>query len=252
HAHAPGGAAARQPRWSLARSNGPMGGVMAPAADLLTFARLHLEEGRAADGADLLAPAAVATMQEPQVESPLPGEEQALGWTVRRWGPLTCLGQDADTIGQRAFLRVVPQRRFALCVLTNSPPGAALARELIPRVAADLLEVDASPVAPPASGAPALDPGRLRGSYERLHQRVDVIVEPDTNTLVANTEPSGVLGALGIEPLRLELRPLDPETGSFVARDPRTDVDEVVVFAWSGEADASGVYVDGRLHRRLG
>ena len=106
---------------------------MAPAAELLTFARLHTEEGRAPDGTDLLVPAAIAEMQEPQVESPLPGEEQALGWTVRRWGRLTCLGQDADTIGQRAFLRVVPERRFALCVLTNSPPGAALARELIAR-----------------------------------------------------------------------------------------------------------------------
>src|SRR4029453_5689157 len=69
HVHAPGGPAARQQRWSLARSNGPMGGVIAPAADLLTFARLHLEEGRSADGADLLAPAAVAAMQEPQGES---------------------------------------------------------------------------------------------------------------------------------------------------------------------------------------
>jgi CubicO group peptidase (beta-lactamase class C family) len=252
HVHAPGGPAARQQRWSLARSNGPMGGVIAPAADLLTFARLHLEEGRSADGADLLAPAAVAAMQEPQVESSLPGEEQALGWTVRRWGALTCLGQDADTIGQRAFLRVVPQRRFALCLLTNSPPGAAMARELIPRVAADLLEVDASPLPPRASGAAALDPERLRGSYERLHQRVDVIVDPETQTLVANTEPSGVLRALGIEPMRLELRPLDPGAGTFVTRDPRTDVDEVVVFAWSGDADASGIYVDGRLHRRLG
>jgi CubicO group peptidase (beta-lactamase class C family) len=251
HVQAPGGAAARQQRWSLARSNGPMGGVMAPAAELLTFARLHVEEGRAPDGADLLVPAAIAEMQEPQVESPLPGEEQALGWTVRHWGPLTCLGQDADTIGQRGFLRVVPERRFALCVLTNSPPGAALARQLIPQVAADLLDVDASPVAP-APGSPPLDPERLRGSYERLHQRVDVNLDANAGRLVANTEPSGVLGALGIEPMHLDLRPLDPEAGAFVALDPRTGVDEVVAFAWSREADASGIYIDGRLHRRLG
>ncbi|MGH9230598.1 MAG: serine hydrolase domain-containing protein [Acidimicrobiales bacterium] len=252
HAQAPGGAATRQQRWSLARSNGPMGGVMAPAAELLTFARLHVEEGRAPDGTDLLVPAAIAEMQEPQVESPLPGEEQALGWTVRRWGPLTCLGQDADTIGQRAFLRVVPARHFALCVLTNSPPGAALARELVPRVAADLLDVDASPATSPAPGPSPLDPQRLGGSYERLHQRVDVIVDGDTSGLVADTEPSGVLGALGIEPLRLDLRSLDPETGTFLTLDPRTGVDEVVVFATAGEADASGIYIDGRLHRRLG
>jgi CubicO group peptidase (beta-lactamase class C family) len=251
HVHVPGGTAARQQRWSLARSNGPMGGVMAPAAELLTFARLHTEEGRAPDGTDLLVPAAIAEMQEPQVESPLPGEEQALGWTVRRWGPLTCLGQDADTIGQRAFLRVVPERRFALCVLTNSPPGAALARELIPRVAAELLDVDASPVVAPASASPPLDAERLSGNYERLHQRVDVTVDASTASLVASTEPSGVLSTLGIEPMRLEVRPLDPEAGTFLTLDPRSGVDDVVVFAWSGESAASGIYIDGRLHRRV-
>jgi CubicO group peptidase (beta-lactamase class C family) len=250
HVHAPGGSATRQQRWSLARSNGPMGGVMAPAVDLLTFARLHVEEGRGPDGTDLLVPAAIAEMQEPQVESPLPGEDQALGWTVRRWGPLVCLGQDADTIGQRAFLRVVPERRFALCVLTNSPPGAALARELIPRIASDLLDVDASPVVAAAAASP-LDPERLSGSYERLHQRVDVALDADTGSLVASTEPSGVLGTLGIEPMRLQLRPLDPKAGTFLALDHRAGIDEVVVFAWSDDADASGIYIDGRLHRRV-
>jgi CubicO group peptidase (beta-lactamase class C family) len=252
HVHAPGRAATRQQRWSLARSNGPMGGVMAPAGDVLAFARLHVEEGRGPDGTDLLVPSAIAEMQEPQVESPIPGEDQALGWTVRRWGPLVCLGQDADTIGQRAFLRAVPERRFALCVLTNSPPGGALAQELIPRVARDLLDVDASPALGPASASPPLDPERLRGTYERLHQRVDVTADRDTGGLVANTEPSGVLVALGIEPMRLELRTLDPEAGAFLVLDPRTGIDEVVVFPSSPDSDASsGVYIDGRLHRRV-
>jgi hypothetical protein len=256
HVHAPGGAATRQQRWSLARSNGPMGGIMAPAADVLAFAQLHVEDGRGADGSDLLVPAAIAEMQEAQVETPIPGEDQALGWTVRRWGPLVCLGQDADTIGQRAFLRVVPERRFALCVLTNSPPGAALMRDLIPRVAADLLDVDASPMVEPVApaAAPPPDPDRLHGAYERLHQRVEVSVDPDSERLVADAEPSGVLGTLGVGPMRLELRPLDPDAGAFLALDPRAGIDEVVVFAGlrdtDTDADASGIYIDGRLHRR--
>jgi hypothetical protein len=161
------------------------------------------------------------------------------------------VGQDADTIGQRAFLRVVPERRFALCVLTNSPPGAALARDIIPRIAADVLDVDASPIAAPAPG-PAPEPERLRGHYERLHQRVEVTVNGETGGLVATTEPSGVLGALGIEPMRLELRPLDPGAGSFLALDSRTGVDEVVAFTWADGPDAAGIYIDGRLHRRIG
>ncbi|MGH9113251.1 MAG: serine hydrolase domain-containing protein [Acidimicrobiales bacterium] len=250
HLHVPGQTARRQARWSLTRSNGPMGGVMAPAEELLAFARLHLDEGRAADGSDLLTPAAVARMQQPHVESPLPGDAQALGWTVRRWDSLTCLGQDGDTIGQRAFLRVVPERRFALCVLTNSPPGAALGRELIRRVVADLLEVDGSHAPSlPATPPPAGDLARYVGSYERLHQRIEVTSGPDG--LVAATQPSGVLGALGIEPVSITLRTLDPETGAFVGTDPLTTADEIVAFSGGRDGGARGLYLDGRLHRRV-
>ncbi len=257
HLHVPGETARRQARWSLTRSNGPMGGVMAPAAELLAFARLHLEECRAADGSDLLPPTAVARMQQPQVESPLPGEEQALGWTVRRWDSLTCLGQDADTIGQRAFLRVVPERRFAMCVLTNSPPGAALGRELIRRVAADLLDVDGShaPPVPAASSSadspsPEGDLARYVGSYERLHQRIEVT--PGPGGLEVATQPSGVLGALGIDAVSITLRTLDPETGAFVGTDPLTGADEIVAFTGDRDGGARGLYLDGRLHRRVG
>jgi hypothetical protein len=81
---------------------------------------------------------------------------------------------------------------------------------------------------------------------------VEVSVDPDSERLVADAEPSGVLGTLGVGPMRLELRPLDPEAGAFLTLDPRTGIDEVVVFAGprDTEADASGIYIDGRLHRR--
>jgi hypothetical protein len=83
---------------------------------------------------------------------------------------------------------------------------------------------------------------------------VEVSVDRDSGGLVADAEPSGVLGTLGVGPMRLELRPLDPEGGAFLALDPRAGVDGVVVFAGprdtETDADASGIYIDGRLHRR--
>jgi CubicO group peptidase (beta-lactamase class C family) len=191
HVQARGGPAARQSRWPLTRSNGPMGGVMAPAGELLAFARMHVSGGRAADGVDLLAPAAVDAMQQPHTDTPVPGEAQALGWTVTRWGDLTCLGLDADTFGQRALLRVVPERNFAICVMANSATGAPLAQQLIDRVAADLLEVapgtgptqatsgtgDAPGVGEAgAAGGEGSDLARLAGTYDRLHQRITVFV----------------------------------------------------------------------------
>ena len=141
HVQTRGGPPTRQPRWALTRSNGPMGGIMAPPGELLAFAGMHLADGRGADGADLLPPLAAEAMQQPQVESPVPGELQAIGWTVRHWGDLTCLGQDADTFGQRAVLRVVPERDLAVCVMVNSQMGAAVAQGVLEGVATELLGV---------------------------------------------------------------------------------------------------------------
>ncbi|HKE75030.1 MAG TPA: serine hydrolase domain-containing protein [Acidimicrobiales bacterium] len=255
HVQAPGAEPVRQSRWSLTRSNGPMGGVLAPAGEVLAFARLHLDEGRAATGGgDLLAPADVAAMQRPHVEAALPGEHQALGWTVRRWGDLTVLGQDADTFGQRAVLRVIPERDMALCVLTNSPPGGALAQELLGCLAGDLLDVPpgADPADLPAAPA-ALDPGpdlaAHPGVYERLHQRI--VARRDRDGLVLATEPSGVLQALGVRGTDLPLSPVTAEGTVFSLTDPTGGTHEHAVFVGPPAAPPTGLYLAGRLHRRI-
>jgi CubicO group peptidase (beta-lactamase class C family) len=258
HVQAAGGPATRQPRWVLTRSNGPMGGVMAPAAEVLAFARMHMAGGRAGDGSTLLAPAAVEAMRRPEVDSPVPGEAHALGWTVRDWDGLTCLGQDADTFGQRALLRIVPERGFAVCVMANSPTGGALAQPLVDRVAGDLLDVtaDTRPPVPRGAGGgagpPATPPGGLPGTYDRLHQRVVVSTAPGRVLLA--TEPSGVLQALGVGHAELDLTVLDgaaPDRRVVCAgSDPVTGQHELAVFTPAGGSRPAGLYLGGRLHRR--
>jgi CubicO group peptidase (beta-lactamase class C family) len=260
HVQARGEEPVRQRRWVLTRSNGPMGGVMAPPAELLDFARLHLDGGRSPNGDDLLVPASVEAMQRPHVASPVPGESQALGWTVRRWGDLTCLGQDADTFGQRALLRVVPERRFAVCVLANSPPGATVGQELLGRLATDLLDVapDADEVQRgdgPGAIAPLGSPssgGAWTGAYDRLHQRITVTV--DGGRVHLAIEPSGVLQALGQNGTTLEMTVLgtvEPD-GRMVATgvDPATGQRELAVFTAATATRPRGLYLAGRLHRR--
>lgn len=273
HEQEPGGEPVRQPRWALTRSNGPMGGVLAPPGELLAFARMHLEGGAGPDGTVLLAPEAVEEMRQPQIASPIPNEAQALGWTVRHWGDLTCLGQDADTFGQRAVLRVVPERDFAVCVLTNSPAGAVLAQAMLELVAADRLEVALNPTDPVAGGrrdlvavaggartgapspaTPAVDPSALArwaGTYERLHHRV--VVRPGGHGLELATEPSGVLRALGVRDAVLSVQPVGAgDDGSLVVagRDPATGLREVAVLVPGDAGGAPGLYLAGRLHRR--
>ncbi len=252
----------RQPRWVLTRSNGPMGGVMAPAGELLRFAGMHLRAGQAPDGADLLAPAGIEAMQRPHAESPLPDEAQALGWTVRSWGDLVCLSQDADTFGQRAALRVIPERDFAVCVLTNSPVGAAFAQAVLGRLAGDLLDVPADPIDHLVEATEAGDGGSttpsdlaaLEGTYDRLHQRV-VVTAADGRLLLA-TEPSGVLQALGVGQTTLAMAPLGgPDREGrvvVIGPDPASGQRELAVFTPATSTQADGLYLGGRLHRRAG
>jgi CubicO group peptidase (beta-lactamase class C family) len=279
HVQAPGEAPVRQSRWVLTRSNGPMGGVMAPAGELLDFARMHLAEGRGPDGTDLLAPVAAATMQHPQVESPVPGEEQALGWTVRQWGDLTCLGQDADTFGQRAVLRVVPERDLAVCVMANSQMGATVAQGVLEGIATELLDVPADldpAVARPDPDADDPGPGGARadgrhagdgghapagtvadlsgysGAYERLHQRI-VATSRDGRVRLA-TEPSGVLQALGVRHVELDMAATGVDVDGNIALagvDPATGGREVAVLVPPAGGQPPGLYLAGRLHRRV-
>jgi CubicO group peptidase (beta-lactamase class C family) len=261
HAQVPGEPATRQARWAITRSNGPMGGVLAPAGELLAFAAVHLSGGRAADGGEVLAPGDVAAMQEVQAASPVPGEAQGLGWTVRRWGDLTCLGQDADTFGQRAVLRVLPERNMAVCVLTNSSAGGAVSQAMLGHVATEIAGVPPeADLVPEGPRRPAAALARLAGTYERLHQRIQVDVEPD-GTLTMTTEPSGVLQALGVDTGVISLTPLAPERDAddeddggqvFAGVDPATGLREPVIFAGPPDGPASGVHQAGRLHRRVG
>jgi CubicO group peptidase (beta-lactamase class C family) len=255
HGRADGGEPVRQGRWVLTRANGPMGGIMAPAAELLAFARMHLDEGRASDGVDLLAPATVAAMQRPLVTCPVPGESQGIGWTVRRWGDLTCLGQDADTFGQRALLRIVPERNFALCVMANSRAGAALGPALAARVAGDLLDLPPESLGPADGSAPPVAPvdaDACAGTYERLHQRV-VVTGADGRVQLA-TEPSGVLQALGVCDTVLDMGGAAGEASDgrtvVAGTDPFTGQRELAVFTPSAGSRPAGLYLAGRLHRR--
>src|SRR3954454_14876348 len=69
--------------WENERCHAPAGGVITTAADLLTFARAHLDRGVARDGTRVLRPESAAAMLEPQVQVPDPNygaTHWGLGW----------------------------------------------------------------------------------------------------------------------------------------------------------------------------
>ena len=160
--------------WGLPRSVGPAGLITAAAHDLLAFARLHLDGGSTPDGQRLLSEAAAADMRVPRAAIPGFGPPGAsgssgsvgscgtaigLGWRVDRWDGQTIVGHDGDTVGQSAYLRIHPEARVAVCLLTNSARSAALYRELFTEVFRPLAGITMPASPRPAAGGPATSSG---------------------------------------------------------------------------------------------
>src|SRR4029453_12816407 len=109
------------PVWMLPRACGPMGLINSTAADVLSFARLHLDGGRTTDGTQLVSVDGILAMRTPQVESPDPytlgGSHWGLGVILFDWDGHRLYGHDGSTIGQNSMLRILPEANVAMCPL---------------------------------------------------------------------------------------------------------------------------------------
>ncbi|WP_251020355.1 serine hydrolase [Streptomyces sp. ISL-98] len=208
------------PRWMLMRSAGPAGLICSTPRDVLAFAALHLSGGLAADGRRLLAPGSTEAMRSPQVKLPDPylfGDAWGLGWILCEWDGRRLYGHDGDTIGQSAFLRVLPDAELAVCLLTNGGDTMGLYEDLFREIFAELAGVTMpTPIAPAKEPVP-VDPADYLGVYERTSARMEVL-ERD-GKLVLNNRITAELADLvdHVEPEEEhELHPVEP--GLFVVR----------------------------------
>jgi CubicO group peptidase (beta-lactamase class C family) len=124
--------------WRLPRSMGPSGLICADAADVLTFAATLLRDGVAPNGTRILSTESAVAMREAQIE--LRGVHvTATGWglgmVLEDWGGSRVVGHDGATIGQRAFLRMLPERGIAAVLLTSGGLADGLYRALFEEVA---------------------------------------------------------------------------------------------------------------------
>lgn len=235
--------------WTLARFNVPIGGIIADAGDILDFARLHLRRGKGAADKQILPSRALTAMTEPQVDLPGSSDEWALGWRVEHWGDVDVLAHDGDTVGQRAFLRVVPETDSALVVLTNSTRGEHVAAAVFDAVGPELLGATPTPIPDPLPVDQRPDPSMCSGIYERMHQRLAIAGGPD-DTLRMTIIPDDLFSLAGMKERTLTLLPID-ET-RFCTQDPDTGVESLVVMVDDDEDDRpSYVHYGRRAHRRI-
>lgn len=167
----------RTPVWGIARASGPAGTLNCAMADLLAFARLHLSHGVARDGTRLLSAGAVAAMQASEAEVPdrhAIADSWGLGWFRLGWGGTRLVGHDGNTVGQSAFLRVLPDHDLVVGLLTNGGHTRDLYETVVRDVVRELTGVEMTdPLAPP-DPPPEVDPTPYEGTYERTSTRIEV------------------------------------------------------------------------------
>jgi CubicO group peptidase (beta-lactamase class C family) len=198
------------PFWAMARSNSPAGSMLSMrAADLIAFARMHLEDGRATDGTPVLAPGTAARMQEKQVELPelgLMGTSWGLGFERFDLPGATLVGHDGNTIGQSAFLRMVPGTGVAVALLTNGGDALGLHRALFTHILAELAGITLPDLPAPPAESLRIDATRYTGTYSA--QVYDLTVTQDGDGRIwLEQKPRGLLADLGEQSERREMLP---------------------------------------------
>ncbi|WBQ07529.1 serine hydrolase domain-containing protein [Kribbella sp. CA-293567] len=239
------------PFWGMTRGMAPAGAMLAMRPrDLLAFAKMHLDSGTAADGTAVLSPAAVKAMQEPQVKLPslgLMGDAWGLGWEIFDWDGTTVIGHDGGTIGQSAFLRIVPEHGLAVTVLTNGGDAIELYKAVMGHLVEELagLDLPALPT-PPAEPVP-MNTDRFLGTYSC--DVADFTVRQDDEGKVwLDQTPKGMFAELGPAPDPVELVGRDEQ--SLIALVTENGVNMPQVFLGDDGSGRALYLFNGRAIRR--
>ncbi|RPJ28733.1 MAG: class A beta-lactamase-related serine hydrolase [Chloroflexi bacterium] len=107
--------------WAIGRAGNGVGGVVSTVRDLLKYARFHMSNGRK----NVITAKSLRAMRVPQADA---GPRGLIGitWFIRKVGDLTIYAHGGATNGQQAYFFFIPDKDFALAILTNSDDGGII------------------------------------------------------------------------------------------------------------------------------
>ena len=158
--------------WALARAANPVGGISASVAELLRYARFHLGDGSAPNGTRLLSPESLLAMRTPVAPAGNAADFVGISWMLRDVGGVLTVGHNGGTHGHKTWLGMVPERNFAVAVLTNAMRGAELHREIAALALREYLGVADPP--PTALTLAASELATYAGHYSALLSDIDL------------------------------------------------------------------------------
>jgi CubicO group peptidase (beta-lactamase class C family) len=161
--------------WPLPRAMTAAGGITTSVSDLLTYARFALSDGVAASGSRLVRPETQALMHAPQATAGGMAEHVGLAWMLRHVGGVGVIEHSGGTNGQTCTLRLVPERAFAIGVLTNGDRGRLACEAVAAWAFKHFLGVEEAEPKVLALGADQLAP--YVGRYEMRNDTVELVLQ---------------------------------------------------------------------------
>jgi CubicO group peptidase (beta-lactamase class C family) len=116
-------------RYPLPRNVNPAGGIITDVEEMLRFARLHIDEGTF-EGTQVLTADSVRAMQNEETKAAVMADYYGLAWALRDRDGKRLVGHGGATNGFRAYLSMVPEKKFAIVMLTNGNLGTAVYHRL--------------------------------------------------------------------------------------------------------------------------
>jgi Beta-lactamase len=239
------------PVWALAPSNAPAGSLLAMRArDLLAFARMHLGSGTTAGGTAVLDGATAKAMQQREVELPrlgVMGDAWGLGWEIFDGAGTTLFGHDGTTIGQSAFLRLLPEHDLAVTLLTNGGDTLGLYHDVVAHLLRELADTDLPSLPLPPADPRPVDASRYVGTYS---SRVfdNVITQDADGRVWARCVPKDLAAEMGMQTTTSELVALDGDT--LIAKEPESGFHQPYAFVGGAPGGPAQFLHTGRADRR--
>jgi CubicO group peptidase (beta-lactamase class C family) len=106
------------------------GGVGLCMTDLMAYARFHLGDGTAPNGERVLKRESLELMRTPQMHKQATDDDMGIGWHLRSMGGLRTASHGGTLGGHILLLEIVPERNFAIAILTNTSTGWRLIQDV--------------------------------------------------------------------------------------------------------------------------
>ncbi len=230
--------------YPLPRAVNAAGGIISTVDDLLTFAAFHMDGGVTRDSQRLLSEAATRAMWEPQITAANFAEAYATGWETRLIDGVRLVAHGGSTNGFQAQLTLIPERRYAIAILTNSGRGATMYKEVVEERLAERFSLRQPKPQPITLPAEAL--ARFAGVYRQPNGRVTLTATADS--LRCEMTFRDVLNDREETFPPEDLRPISER--EFIVVTPGENAGERVDFLLDGDGRPRFLRMGGRLNER--